>query len=247
MLVKVTVKYDGSRYYGWQTQKPGIKKYKTIEEIINKRVSILNKRETEVVASGRTDRGVHALGQVFHFENDHNIPVTRLANALNNALPDDIEIIKVEEVADDFHARFSAVSKEYHYYLNMGEFNLFEKDYITQYNKPLDIDLMQRASKLFVGTHDFRAFNTTPLSEKRNQVRTIHKVDVVLDGDLVIFKIAGNSFLRHMVRMIVGMLIYVGNGKYSIKDVEDLLKLKNAKNVPYNIKPNGLYLIKVSY
>lgn len=247
MLVKVTVKYDGSHYYGWQTQKPGIKKYKTIEEIINKRVSILNKRKTEVVASGRTDRGVHALGQVFHFENDHNIPVKRLANALNNALPDDIEIIKVEEVADDFHARFSAKSKEYHYYLNMGEFNLFEKDYITQYNKPLNTDLMKAASQIFVGTHNFQAFNTTPLTEKRNQVRTIFKLDVIVDGDIVIFKIVGNSFLRHMVRMIVGMLVYVGNGRYGLEDIENLLKLKNCKNVPYNTKPNGLYLVRVSY
>ena len=124
MLVKVTVMYDGSRYFGWQVQNGSKEKVETIQEIINKRVSIINKRMTEIVASGRTDRGVHALGQVFHFENDFNIPVKRLKNALNNALPDDIQILKVEQVADDFHARFDAVSKEYHYYLNSGPYDI---------------------------------------------------------------------------------------------------------------------------
>lgn len=246
MLVKATVKYDGSNYFGWQIQN-GKRNFKTVEGLVNKAASTINKRPTEVVASGRTDRGVHAIGQVFHFDNDHLIPVTRLKNALNNALPDDIEITDVIEVEDDFHARFSAISKEYHYYLSTGEYDLFNKDYITQYNKPLDYDLMLEAAKLLVGTHDFTAFNTTPESEKRNQTRTITKIDIVKDKDLFVFKIEGNSFLRHMVRMLVGMLIYIGASIYDLNDLQTFLKNEESLMAPYNIEPNGLYLIQVNY
>ncbi|NLC54315.1 MAG: tRNA pseudouridine(38-40) synthase TruA [Erysipelothrix sp.] len=246
MLVKAIVKYDGSHYYGWQVQN-GKRKFKTVEDVVNRAVSIINKRPTEVVASGRTDRGVHALAQVFHFENDHLIPEKRLVNALNNALPSDIQILDVKVVAADFHARFSAVSKEYHYYLNSGEYDLFQKDYITQYNKPLNYQVMLEAAQMLVGTHDFHAFNTTPKSQKMNQVRTLTKVSIVKKDNLYIFKIEGNSFLRHMVRMIVGMIVYIGAAKYSLKDLEILLKNKNSKKAPFNIEPNGLYLIKVNY
>ncbi len=247
MLVKVTVMYDGSRYFGWQVQNGSKTKVETIQEIINKRVSIINKRPTEIVASGRTDRGVHALGQVFHFENDFDIPVKRLKNALNNALPDDIQILKVEQVNDNFHARFDAISKEYHYYLNTGAYDLFKKDYITQYNKPLDYALMLKAAAMFEGSHNFQAFNTTPLSEKRNQVRTISKIEIIKNEDVYIFKIVGDSFLRHMVRMIVGMITYIGAYKYSIEDLSKLLKTNTYQKAPFNIEPNGLYLIKVNY
>lgn len=246
MLVKITVKYDGSHYFGWQTQN-GKRKFKTIADVVSKAVSIINKRPTEVVASGRTDRGVHALGQVFHFKNDHYIPTVRLKNALNNALPDDIQIIDVVEVADDFHARFSAKSKEYHYYLNTGEYDLFKKNYITQYNKQLNYELMVSASKLLIGTHDFTSFNATPEIEKNNQVRTITKINIIKKDDLFIFQIEGNSFLRHMVRMLVGMLIYIGAQKYDIEDLKRLLNNEENVIAPFNIEPNGLYLFKVNY
>lgn len=246
MLVKVTVKYDGSHYFGWQTQN-GKRKFKTIAAVVNKAVSTINKRSTEVVASGRTDRGVHALGQVFHFENDYLIPTVRLKNALNNALPDDIEVIDIIEVKDDFHARFSAKSKEYHYYLNTGEYDLFKKDYITQYNKHLDYELMLEASKLLIGTHDFTSFNATSELEKSNQIRTITKLNIIKKADLFIFEIEGNSFLRHMVRMLVGMLVYIGAQKYDIEDLKKLLNNEESLLAPFNIEPNGLYLYKVNY
>lgn len=247
MLVKAIVKYDGSRYFGWQRQNGTNNNFNTIEDIINKQVSIINRRKTDITASGRTDRGVHALGQVFHFENDYQIPVKRLKFALNNALPDDIQILDVSVVNDDFHARFSAISKEYHYYLNTGEYDLFKRNYITQYNKPLDYELMLQAANILKGYHDFTAFNTTPLSEKRNQWRTLSKVEIVKDKDLYIFKIEGNSFLRHMVRMIVGMLIYIGAHKYKLEHLKALLENNNSQVSPFNIEPNGLYLVKVNY
>lgn len=247
MLVKVTVKYDGSRYFGWQEQNGKNQSVETIGELINRGASIINKRPTQVVASGRTDRGVHALGQVFHFENDFNIENEKLRFALNNTLPDDIEIITVKQVDNDFHARFSATSKEYHYYLNAGKYDLFQKDYINQYNFPLDYDLMLEAAKLFEGRHDFTAFNTTPLSEKRNQIRTINKFEIEKKGDIYIFKIEGSSFLRHMVRMMVGMIVYIGDNKRKIEDLEKLLNREEGQLAPFNIEPNGLYLIKVNY
>ena len=247
MLNKVVVKYDGSQYFGWQVQRGKNRNVKTVASVINKEVSKINKRKTEVVASGRTDRKVHALGQVFHFKNDFDIPADRLKRALNNALADDIEVISVEEVDKDFHARFSAKSKEYHYYLNMGEYDLFKKDYITQYNKALDYSKMQEAAKLIVGSHNFKNFNTTPLGEKANQKRNIYKLEIEKQEDLLIFKIKGDSFLRNMVRMIVGVLVYIGANKYNIKDLENLLKKDNPSKEAYNIEPQGLYLVKVNY
>ncbi len=246
MLIKAIVKYDGSHYYGWQSQNSQTD-IKTVAGVINRVVSKINKRPTQVVASGRTDRKVHALGQVFHFHNDHNIDLKRLKNALNNALPDDIEIVDVEQVNDDFHARFSARSKEYHYYLNLGKFNLFEKDYITQYNKKLDYQLMVEAAKYFIGKHDFRSFNATPLAEKNNQVRTISKFKILQKDNLLIFQIEGDSFLRHMARMMVGTIIYIGARKYTIDDLNKLLNNKESTLAPFNAKPNGLYLVKVNY
>lgn len=246
MITKVTVKYDGSGYYGWQDQK-GKHNVKTVEEVITKAVSTINKEKSEIVASGRTDKGVHALGQVFHFSNVHNIPLDRLKNALNNALPNDIQVIACEPVDEDFHARFSAVSKEYHYYLSTGEFDLFKRNYITYIKKDLNLEKMQKAAAMFVGKHDFSAFNTTPKDVKFNQVITINKFEIIQDHDLYVFKVEGTSFLRHMVRMLVGTLVYVGSDRLSLERVENLLANPKDYKAPFNIEPNGLYLIKVNY
>lgn len=246
MNSKVTIKYDGSRYNGWQSQH-GNNGTITIEDEVIKAVSFINKQPTKIVASGRTDRGVHALAQVFNFENTFEIENDRLKFALNNLLPNDIEVISVESVTDMFHSRFSAKSKEYHYYLNNGEYNLFENNYITHFKSKLDLTLMQSAAKLLIGTHNFEKFNATPLEVKRNQVITITKFDIVQTGDRYIFKIEGSSFLRYMVRMLVGTVVYVGCSKYTLDTVSDFLNNDNSNKAPYKIAANGLYLYKVNY
>lgn len=246
MISKVIIKYDGSNYYGWQHQKAQ-KDVITVEKVVKQAVSAINKIETDVVASGRTDRNVHAIGQVFHFDNVHNIPSDRLKFALNNALPDDVVVVDVEEVSDDFHARFSAKSKEYHYYINTKEYDIFKRNYELYYKYPLDFELMKEACALLVGKHDFTAFNTTPKSVKKNHVITIKKFDVIKDNDYIIFKIEGTSFLRHMVRMLVGAVVFVGAHKIPLSRISELLENPNGFKSPYNIEPNGLYLYKVYY
>lgn len=246
MNTKVTIKYDGSAYSGWQSQSKD-RNLKTVEDTIVKAISIINKEKTEIIGSGRTDRGVHALGQVFNFSNIHNIPLERLKNALNNALPNDIEVISCEAVADDFHARYSAYSKEYHYYLNQAEFSLFTRHYQTFTKFDLDLAKMKEAANIFVGKHDFRSFNATPIEVKMNQTVTIKSFDIVKEDDLFIFKIEGSNFLRHMVRMLVGSVVYAGANKISIETLESMLNNPSGKKSPYNIEPNGLYLYKVNY
>lgn len=246
MNTKVVIKYDGSGYDGWQDQL-GKNQTKTIEEAVKKAVNRINKEPTEIIASGRTDKGVSAFGQVFNFNNIHNIPLDRLKNALNNALPNDIVVLSCEAVSADFHARFSAKSKEYHYYLNMGAYDMFARKYVNQYNKALNIDEIISASKLFIGTHDFSAFNTTPKTVKFNQIITIKKVDIEVNNEILIFKIEGSSFLRHMVRMIVGSLVYVGASKISQQRLKYLLNNPSNYRAPFNIEAAGLYLYKVNY
>lgn len=246
MIVKVTLKYDGSAYHGWQDQK-GKQNVKTVEEVVSKAVSTINKEKSGIVASGRTDKGVHALGQVFHFSNVHDIPMDRLRYALNNALPADIEVLKCEEVDDDFHARFSAVSKEYHYYLNTGSFDLFQRNYVTHFKHQLDLEIMQKAAQMFIGKHDFTAFNTTPKHIKSNQVISISKFEVIQEGDMYIFKVEGTSFLRYMVRMLVGSIVYAGCHKINLDRIQTLLENPGSSKSPYNIEPYGLYLYRVNY
>ena len=246
MNTKVTIQYDGSGYDGWQDQN-GKNNTKTVEEKVKRAVSKINKEKTEIVASGRTDKGVSAFSQVFNFNNIHNIPLERLKNALNNALPKDIIVVNCEAVDADFHARFSAKSKEYHYYLNMGKYDMFSRNYVNQYNKQLNVEKMIEASKIFIGRHDFSAFNTTPKEIKYNQVITINKLDIEKNDDVLIFKIEGSSFLRHMVRMIVGSLVYVGSNKVSIERLEYLLNNPSDYRAPFNIEAAGLYLYKVNY
>lgn len=246
MNTKVIIKYDGSGYDGWQDQL-GKNQTKTVAEIVKKAVSSINKEPTEIIASGRTDKGVSAFGQVFNFNNIFNIPLDRLKNALNNALPDDIVVLSCEAVPENFHARFSAKSKEYHYYLNMGAYDMFARKYVNQYNKDLDTSKIIDASKLFIGKHDFSAFNTTPKTVKYNQVITINKIEIEVKNQILIFKIEGTSFLRHMVRMIVGSLVYVGANKISKDRLKYLLNNPSDYRAPFNIEAAGLYLYKVNY
>ncbi|WP_331835806.1 tRNA pseudouridine(38-40) synthase TruA [Erysipelothrix piscisicarius] len=243
MRFKATVQYDGSMFKGWQKQPSGRCIQTEIESVLTR----INKVPIHISGSGRTDAGVHALGQVFHFDNIVNMDEKQLFRALNTLLPDDISITDIHPVHSDFHARFDVVSKTYEYQLNMGSYNLFERNYVYQYNKSLDLQAVREAMQVFIGTHDFTSFNATGLDEIENQVRTITDFDLIVAGDQLSFVVSGDGFLRYMVRMIVATCVACGSGKCTPHDINLMLKAADKNSVSYNIDACGLYLKEVNY
>ena len=201
--------YDGSKYNGYQKQP----RKKTVQGELEKALTKINsERKVSVVASGRTDAGVHAYNQRAHFDLDKEIKCTRLRQSLNSLIPDDIYIKSICEVSDEFHARFDVKAKEYIYKINMGSYNPIEKDYIFQYGKRLDIAEIERALKYIEGTHDFRSFVKID-EEKDTYTRTIFQTSLIRDSrnvNYITISLLGNGFMRYMVRNIVGFLIEIG-------------------------------------
>lgn len=244
MRYLLTISYDGTNYCGYQTQ-PKLPTIQGALELAIKKVN--NNKKSILQASGRTDKRVHALGQCAHVDLDIEITSKKLKRALNSNLPDDIHIIKVEEVSNGFHARYLVKSKEYHYFINLGEYNPTERNYVFQYNYKLDIKRMKKAIKVFLGTHDFRAF-VTENREKENCVRTITKASIKkVSKDKYVFIFKGNGFLRYQVRNMVGILIRLGEGKISKKELKEILESKTREKTGVTAKAEGLYLVKVEY
>ena len=243
MRIKVTLAYDGSRYCGWQKQPNGV----SVQEVVSKTISEIQKVETLVEASGRTDARVHAKGQVFHFDTQLKMNCDQWKKALNAKLPEDMRVQCVEEVSDSFHSRFDAKWKNYDYYVNVGDYNPFQKDYVLQFCRPLNIELMKECAKLFVGTHDFTSFNGNSIVERPNQVRTIYDLWIEKKDDLLIFHYYGEGFLRYMVRMLTQTMIEVGKERVSVEQVRKALDEPKKQSAPYNASPVGLYLVKVGY
>lgn len=243
MRFLIKFSYDGTNYSGFQTQ-PGLN---TIQEKLEAALAIINNgKKTNVVATGRTDKGVHALCQYAHADIDVDITEYKLKRAMNSNLPDDIHVIETHIVPDDFHARYFVKSKEYKYYINLGEYNPLERNYVFQYNYTLNVDKMKEAIQVFLGTHDFRAF-VTESKEKENCVRTINYVNVEQENDKLIITFRGDGFLRYQVRNMVGILIRVGENKISTEDVERILMSKDRTTTGKTAPPEGLYLTNVSY
>lgn len=243
MRYLVKFSYDGSNYCGFQIQpnKP------TIQEQLEKALKKINNNiDTPIVATGRTDKGVHALTQYGHVDLSIDITEKNLKRALNSNLPDDIYVIETNIVDKDFHARYDVKSKEYKYYINIGEYNPIEKDYAFQYNYNLDIDSMKKAIKYFEGTHDFRAF-VTENKDKENCVRTITKTSIEQENNKIIITFEGTGFLRYQVRNMVGILIKVGENKISPEDVEKILESKDRTKSGKTAPAEGLYLTKINY
>lgn len=242
MIYKCTVQYDGSKYSGWQKQ-PGLS---TIQQSIEEALSIIHKEAIQIHGSGRTDKGVHAYGQVFHFESDLNMDADAFHRALNALLPHSIHITQICEIPN-FHARFDAVSKCYEYYINTGDVDVFQYDYQYQYGKALDLKKMKDAAQVFIGEHDFTSFNATELAIIENQVRVIELFDVEKFGNIIKLTIQGDGFLRYMVRMLVAALIEVGSGRLNHQDLETFLLAKDKTVFPKNVPACGLYLKEVTY
>lgn len=240
--------YDGTNFKGYQKQI----KERTVQGELEKALKGINdNKKVEVHASGRTDAGVHAINQKAHFDLATKITSDKLKKALNSILPNDIYIKKVEEVDDDFHARFNAKGKEYVYLINMGEYNPIERNYVYQYNKKLDTVEMERAMKYLEGTHDFRAFTKIDKDEpKEDYVRTISQTNLIRDikdVNRLTLVFVGTGFLRYMVRNMVGTLIEIGEGKRKSEEMIDILNSKDRINAGKTANPEGLYLKNVFY
>lgn len=242
MRYKCTVSYDGTMFHGFQTQD----NLRTVQEEIEKVLLIINKRKTIIYPSGRTDTGVHALGQVFHFDSDIIMKEENMRNAINSRVPKDIYIKKVECVGEDFHARFSSKKKEYHYLVDFGEFNPLLKNYRYYYPyKKIDYEKVFQASQIFIGEHDFRSF--TKNQKLTDTKRTIYKIDFEWNESLLTIKIVGNGFMHNMVRILVAMWLECGRGKYSIEELKLIIEQKNRRFAPKTAPSSGLYLFKVYY
>lgn len=245
MRYLITFSYDGSKFKGYQKQP----RLKTVQGEIEKALKELSNKDISISGSGRTDAGVHALNQRAHFDLDMNITCDKLQKALNSLLSDYIYIKKVEEVSDDFHARFNVSAKEYIYKINMGEYNPIEKDYIYQYNKKLDLVEMERALKYLEGTHDFKSFSKAD-EEKEDFTRTIIQTNLirnVKDVNRFIISFLGTGFLRYQVRNMVGLLIEIGEGKRKSEDILEILEAKDRRKAGITAPPEGLYLKDVFY
>lgn len=229
---------------GWQKQPDKLNIQGTIEKAIEE----ITGEEVDLTASGRTDRGVHALGQVANFKTNSNIPVEKIPVAINTKLKKSIRILSAEEVDEKFHSRLTCKKKTYRYIINNSQYGTaIYRNLETHIPMKLNVEKMKEAVKYFEGEHDFKAFKASGTSSK-SSVRTIHKADVIqMPNDKIYIELTGNGFLYNMVRIIAGTLVDVGTGKIEPKEIKDIIKSEKRENAGKTLPPQGLYLVKVEY
>lgn len=240
MRYLITVSYDGSKFYGFQK----LKNNKSVQGELEKALTKINKSEVLVKGSGRTDRGVHAMGQRCHFDLSIDITPERLVNALNSLVMPDIYIKDCKIVNDDFHARFNVKEKIYRYTINLGEFEVIRDNYVYNYCHELDIKEIKKASKCLIGKHSFKAFVS---GERDNYDSEIYEIKFVIHNKYLNIIFKGKSFYRYMVRNLVGALILVGQGKISKDDLKEMLDSGEKLYTYMTVPANGLYLERVEY
>lgn len=240
--IKLTLEYDGTNYFGWQKQPNCI----TIGGTIEKELSKICNEKISVISAGRTDSGVHSLGQIINFKTNSNLRIEEIKRTLNKILPKDIVILEAEEVDRKFHARFSAISRTYQYLvLNQDMPSTFNRNYIWWIKDKLNLRRVKLASKYFLGKHDFSLFSVN-LKETKNSQREIKEIRVDRKENTIKFLITADAFLPRMVRGIVGVLVGVGKGEISFLEVKNMLEGKKIRNTPF-APANGLYLLRVEY
>lgn len=241
--IKLTIEYDGKDFNGWQKQTSKLNIQGTIEQAIKQ----ITGEDVELNASGRTDAGVHALGQVANFKTNSQIPIEKFAIAINSRLKKSIIIKKAEEVDENFHSRLNCKKKTYRYIINNSpEGTAVYRNLETHISQELDVEKMKTAVKYFEGTHNFKAFKASGTSSKSN-VRTIYKANVYKKKDKIFIELTGNGFLYNMVRIIVGTLVEVGFGKIEPERILEIIKQEKRENAGKTMPPNGLYLLNVKY
>lgn len=241
--IKLVIEYDGSGFNGWQKQPNKLNIQGEIESVIEN----ITKEKIELVASGRTDAGVHAIGQVANFKTNSNIPIEKIPIAINSQVKNSIRIKSAEEVDERFHSRYNCKRKTYRYIIDNSKYgsSIFRN---MTYHMPikLNINEMQRAVKYFIGEHDFKAFKSSGTSSK-SSVRTIYEAKIIEKNEYIILELTGNGFLYNMVRIIAGTLVDVGLGKIKAEDIPIILEEKDRKKAGKTLPPQGLFLVKVEY
>lgn len=241
--IKLTIEYDGKCYNGWQKQPNKL----NIQGEIERAIYNITKEEVDLIGSGRTDAGVHALGQVANFKTNSQISIEKLPLAINSQLKNSIVIKEAEEVNERFHSRYNAKRKTYRYIINNSKCGTaIYRNLEYSYPFKLDAEKMKQASKYFEGEHDFKAFKSSGTSSK-NSVRTIYKAIVKQEGEKIIIELAGNGFLYNMVRIISGTLLDVGLGKIQPEEIPEMIESKDRQRAGKTLPAHGLYLVEVKY
>lgn len=240
--IKVTIQYNGENYCGWQKQPDSL----GIQGNIEKAIYEITKEKVKITGSGRTDAGVHALGQVANFKIESSIPAEKIPNALNAKLPKDISIIACSEVDDEFHSRYSAKGKRYRYLIyNQLYRSPIYKDISYHIRYDLDFEKMCEEAKHLIGEHDFKGFMSSG-SSVNDTVRTIYDITLEKYEDLIILEVEGNGFLYNMVRIIVGTLVDIGRGRIN-ESLADIINYKSRSKAGHTAPAHGLFLKKVDY
>ncbi len=242
--IRMTLEYDGSNYHGWQRQKNGL----SIQQVLEEKIAVMTGESARVIGSGRTDAGVHALGQVAHFRTGSSIAAFSLRNGLNSLLPADIAIRDLREMDASFHARYDAKSKIYLYRIHNRPVRpaLF-RHYAWFVPVRLDLGMMRESASLFEGTHDFSSFCSTH-TDAPDRIRTINGIRIEADASsLIRIEIEADGFLRYMVRGIVGMLVDAGRGKRTLPELRQIMEAKDRRCGGITAPAHGLFLKEVRY
>lgn len=242
--IALCIEYDGSGYHGWQTQQEGVL---TIQPQVEQALSYVANHPVQVVAAGRTDMGVHAFGQIAHFDSNAERSMKAWVMGANSNLPDDISVRWATSVTEDFHARFKAVSRRYRYViLNRPIRPALLRQHVTWIWRPLDVELMREAARVLVGEHDFSAFRGIDCQAK-SPVKRVLSIDWQRHHEWLVMDIAATGFLQHMVRNIVGTLMEVGSGKRPVEWVQEVLDSRDRRCAGITAPSNGLAMVQVGY
>ncbi len=243
MRIVLVLEYDGARYCGWQSQPAGC----SIQDALETALSQIAKEAIRVTTAGRTDAGVHALYQVVHFDTLVQRPISAWIRGVNALLPGDIAILWAAKASEKFHARYSAIERRYIYLLlNHPVRPGIHNKKVGWCHQPLALEKMQTASNILIGEHDFSSFRSAECQAK-SPIRTMTQLNITRHGNLLIFDLRANAFLQHMVRNIIGCLVYIGKGKYSAEWMYELLESRNRIYAAPTFSPAGLYLAGVKY
>ena len=241
--IKLKIEYDGKDFNGWQKQPNKL----NIQGEIERAIGEITGEKINLIASGRTDAGVHSLGQIANFKTNSNIPIEKVPIAINTKLKRSIRIINSEEVEDKFHSRYNCKKKTYRYIINNSKNGTaIYRNLQYNFSEKLDEKKMNEAIKFFFGEHDFKVFKASGTSSK-SSVRTIYSGTVERQGDLVIIELTGNGFLYNMVRIIAGTLLEVGIGKIKPEEIKNIIASGDRERAGKTLPPQGLYLVNVEY
>lgn len=242
--IRLLIQYEGTRYQGWQRQESS---ENTIQGRLEKLLSQMCSEKVELQGSGRTDAGVHAMGQVANFHTNSALSTEEMLQYINTYLPQDIAVVQVTEAAERFHSRLNAAGKCYQYRVwNSSVPNVFLRRYALEYPQTLDIEAMRQAASGFLGEHDFKSFTSTKKG-KKSTVRRIDSIDIVQEGNLITFTFRGNGFLYHMVRILMGTLLEVGEGRRTAASIPELIAAKSREEAGPLVPSKGLMLKEVYY